>query len=124
MLPAQKLTLETLLADSVKQVAQALKGDADAAFVTPAITLERPKAAAHGDVACNVAMQLAKPLASNPRQLAEKIVAALTANPAAQDLVEAAEIAGPGFINLRLTAAAKQAVITAVLGEGRAFGQS
>ncbi|CAN0623841.1 Arginine--tRNA ligase [Burkholderia multivorans] len=124
MLPAHKLTLETLLADCVKQVAQALKGDADVAFVAPAITLERPKVAAHGDVACNVAMQLAKPLGSNPRQLAEKIVAAISAHPAAQGLVDAAEIAGPGFINLRLTAAAKQAVIGAVLAQGRAFGAS
>ncbi|WP_179401100.1 arginine--tRNA ligase [Burkholderia guangdongensis] len=124
MLPAHKLTLETLLADSVEQVAHALKGDADAAFVVPAITLERPKVAAHGDVACNVAMQLAKPLGTNPRQLAEKIVAALIAQPGAQGLVDAAEIAGPGFINLRLAAAAKQAVIGAVLEQGRAFGQS
>ncbi|PAJ87053.1 arginine--tRNA ligase [Burkholderia ubonensis] len=123
MLPAQKQTLEALLADSVKQVAHALKG-ADAAFVAPAITLERPKVAAHGDVACNVAMQLAKPLGANPRQLAEQIVAALTAQPGAQGLVEAADIAGPGFINLRLTAAAKQAVIAAVLAEGRGFGLS
>ncbi|KVO84821.1 arginine--tRNA ligase [Burkholderia ubonensis] len=123
MLPAQKQTLEALLADSVKQVAHALKG-ADAAFAAPAITLERPKVAAHGDVACNVAMQLAKPLGANPRQLAEQIVAALTAQPGAQGLVEAAEIAGPGFINLRLTAAAKQAVIAAVLAEGRGFGLS
>ncbi|KVD19594.1 arginine--tRNA ligase [Burkholderia ubonensis] len=123
MLPAQKQTLEALLADSVTQVAHALKG-ADAAFVAPAITLERPKVAAHGDVACNVAMQLAKPLGANPRQLAEQIVAALTAQPGAQGLVEAAEIAGPGFINLRLTAAAKQAVIAAVLAEGRGFGLS
>lgn len=124
MLPAQKHILETLLADSVKQVVQALKGEADAAFVAPAIALERPKAAAHGDVACNVAMQLAKPLGTNPRQLAEKIVAAITAQPAAAGLVEAAEIAGPGFINLRLSAAAKQAVIGAVFAERDAFGRS
>ncbi|MBR8300695.1 arginine--tRNA ligase [Burkholderia dolosa] len=123
MLPAHKQTLEALLADSVKQVAHALKG-ADAAFVAPTITLERPKVAAHGDVACNVAMQLAKPLGTNPRQLAERIVAAILAQPAAQGLVDAAEIAGPGFINLRLTAAAKQAVIGAVFAQGSAFGTS
>ncbi|CAG9227855.1 arginine--tRNA ligase [Burkholderia vietnamiensis] len=123
MLPAHKQTLEALLADSVAQVAHALKG-ADAEFVIPAITLERPKVAAHGDVACNVAMQLAKPLGTNPRQLAERIVAALVAQPAAQGLVDAAEIAGPGFINLRVSAAAKQAVIVAVFEQGRAFGTS
>lgn len=124
MLPAQKHTLETLLENSVKQVVQASKGDADAAFVLPAIALERPKVAAHGDVACNVALQLAKPLGANPRQLAEQIVAALTAQPEAAGLVDAAEIAGPGFINLRLTPASKQAVIGAVLAQGRAFGAS
>ncbi|KGC38284.1 arginine--tRNA ligase [Burkholderia pseudomallei] len=108
----------------MKQVVQASKGDADAAFVLPAIALERPKVAAHGDVACNVALQLAKPLGANPRQLAEQIVAALTAQPEAAGLVDAAEIAGPGFINLRLTPASKQAVIGAVLAQGRAFGAS
>ncbi|MGV2292765.1 arginine--tRNA ligase [Trinickia sp. YCB016] len=124
MLPAQKHTLETLLADSVKQAATQVQGSTEAAFAAPSITLERPKAAAHGDVACNVAMQLAKPLKANPRQLAQQIVDALLAQPGAQGLIEAAEIAGPGFINLRLTPAAKQAVIGAVFAEGRAFGRS
>ena len=124
MLPAQKHTLETLLADSVKQVVQNAQGATQAAFAAPAITLERPKVAAHGDIACNVAMQLAKPLATNPRQLAQQIVDALIAQPGARGLVESAEIAGPGFINLRLAASAKQAVIGAVLGEKHAFGRS
>ena len=61
MLPAHKQTLESLLADTVKQVAEATQGGAEA-FAPPTITLERPKVAAHGDIACNVAMQLAKPL--------------------------------------------------------------
>ncbi|WP_207004380.1 arginine--tRNA ligase [Trinickia mobilis] len=124
MLPAQKHTLETLLADSVKQAATQVQGSTEAAFVAPSITLERPKAAAHGDVACNVAMQLAKPLKANPRQLAQQIVDALLAQPGAKGLIEAAEIAGPGFINLRLTPAAKQAAVGAVFAEGRAFGRS
>ncbi|MFM0508306.1 arginine--tRNA ligase [Paraburkholderia sp. RL17-373-BIF-A] len=124
MLPAHKHTLETLLTDTVKQVATASQGAAEAAFVSPTITLERPKVAAHGDVACNVAMQLAKPLRANPRQLAQQIVDALLAQPQAQGLVEAAEVAGPGFINLRLASAAKQAVIAAVFAEKEAFGRS
>ncbi|PCE25863.1 arginine--tRNA ligase [Paraburkholderia acidicola] len=124
MLPAQKLTLETLLADIVEQVAQATQGQADAAFVAPAITLERPKVAAHGDVACNVAMQLAKPLRANPRQLAQQIVDAVLAHPQAKGLVDGAEVAGPGFINLRLAAAAKQAVVGAVFTERDTFGHS
>ena len=124
MLPAHKHTLESLLADTVKQVAEATQGATEAAFVTPTITLERPKVAAHGDVACNVAMQLAKPLRANPRQLAQQIVDAVLAHPQAQDLVQSAEVAGPGFINLRLSPAAKQAVIGTVFAEKEAFGRS
>ncbi|WP_017772546.1 arginine--tRNA ligase [Paraburkholderia kururiensis] len=124
MLPAQKQTLETLFADAVKKVADATQSAADAAFVAPAIALERPKVAAHGDVACNVAMQLAKPLRANPRQLAQQIVDAIVASAAAKGLVEHAEVAGPGFINLRLTADAKRAVIGAVFTERDAYGRA
>ncbi|MFJ1300193.1 arginine--tRNA ligase [Pseudomonadota bacterium AL_CKDN230030165-1A_HGKHYDSX7] len=91
---------------------------------TPTIQLERPKVAAHGDVATNVAMQLAKPAKRNPRELAQAIVDALAADPAARALVESAEIAGPGFINLRITPAARQAVILAVDTQGAEFGRA
>ncbi|POR56331.1 arginyl-tRNA synthetase [Paraburkholderia eburnea] len=124
MLPAQKHTLETLLADAVAQVAKATDGATEAAFVMPAIALERPKVAAHGDVACNVAMQLAKPLRANPRALAQQIVDTVKALPAAAGLIADAEVAGPGFINLRLSAQAKRNVLNAVFAEGAAFGQS
>ncbi|TFL09375.1 arginine--tRNA ligase [Pusillimonas caeni] len=89
---------------------------------SPAILLERPKVASHGDVATNIAMQLAKAARRNPRELAEQIVQALTAQPGAADLVASAEVAGPGFINLRLTAAAHQAVLDAIQKEGGRFG--
>jgi len=124
MLPAHKEILETLLSDAVKHVAQATQGATEAAFIAPAIVLERPKVATHGDVASNVAMQLAKPLRANPRQLAQQIVDAVLAHPAAKGLVESAEVAGPGFINLRLAAKAKQDVIPAVLDEGASYGRS
>ncbi|APR34409.1 arginine--tRNA ligase [Paraburkholderia sp. SOS3] len=124
MLPAHKHILETLLADTVKQIATANEGAAEAAFVTPTITLERPKVAAHGDIACNVAMQLAKPLRANPRQLAQQIVDAVLAHPQATGLVDSAEVAGPGFINLRIAAAAKQAVVREVFAQNEAFGRS
>jgi arginyl-tRNA synthetase len=88
------------------------------------VLLERPKVAAHGDVATNVAMQLAKPARRNPRELAQAIVDALMAQPGAAALVESAEIAGPGFINLRVTAAARQAVIAAVAEQGADFGRA
>jgi arginyl-tRNA synthetase len=89
---------------------------------TPPVVLERPKVPAHGDLASNIALQIAKPLKKNPREIAQGIADALKANPAAQDLIDAVEIAGPGFINLRLTPAAKQAVVTAVLTQRDAFG--
>jgi arginyl-tRNA synthetase len=83
---------------------------------------ESPKQAAHGDLAVTAAMQLAKPLKKNPRELAQQLVEALGRQPAAQRHLAGMEIAGPGFINLRLAAAAKQAVVAEVLGAGSAFG--
>ncbi len=104
-------------------VAQSLP-DAQADTARANVLLERPKVAAHGDVATNVAMQLAKPARRNPRELAQAIVDALMALPEAAALVESAEIAGPGFINLRVTAAARQAVIAAVAEQGATFGRA
>jgi arginyl-tRNA synthetase len=88
----------------------------------PVAVFESPKQAAHGDLAITAAMALAKPLRQNPRAVAQALVAALEAQPAVQAWVEALEIAGPGFINLRLKAAAKQAVVAEVLRAGAAFG--
>jgi arginyl-tRNA synthetase len=84
---------------------------------------ESPKQAAHGDLACTLAMSLAKGLNKNPRELASTLVDALRRQPAVQRWVDAIEIAGPGFINLRLTSAAKQAVVAEVLAAGDAFGR-
>jgi len=84
---------------------------------------ESPKVAAHGDFACTAAMQLAKPLKANPRQLGEQLRDALLATPAFGQWVDAIDIAGPGFINIRLKPAAKQQVVREVLGAGTAFGQ-
>jgi arginyl-tRNA synthetase len=131
MLPAHKQIIEAILADAVAGVlsaAHAAAGPADGAPLpaapTPVIALERPKIAAHGDVASNLAMQLAKPLRANPRQLAQQLVDAVLADARATGLIAAAEIAGPGFINLRLSLAAKQAVLRAVFEQREAFGQS
>ena len=83
---------------------------------------ESPKVAAHGDLATTAAMQLAKPLKRNPRQLAEELCAALLADAAYVRWVDAVEIAGPGFINIRLKPAAKQEIVREVLGQGLQFG--
>ncbi|MFZ3118523.1 MAG: arginine--tRNA ligase [Variovorax sp.] len=83
---------------------------------------ESPKVAAHGDFASTAAMQLAKPLGRKPRELAEQLSAALFATPAFAQWVEAIEIAGPGFLNIRLKTAAKQQIVREVLAAGDAFG--
>ncbi|WP_322469939.1 arginine--tRNA ligase [Hydrogenophaga sp. SNF1] len=84
---------------------------------------ESPKVAAHGDFAVTAAMQLAKPLKLNPRAVGEQLRAALLAQPAVQRWVEAIEIAGPGFINIRLKPEAKQQVVREVLSAGEGFGR-
>ena len=84
-----------------------------------AIILERPKQASHGDFASNLAMQLARELRTNPRQIAERLVHELPASPA----VAKVEIAGAGFINFTLTPAARTAVVRAVLAAGHGFGR-
>ncbi|HOF52690.1 MAG TPA: arginine--tRNA ligase [Rhodoferax sp.] len=83
---------------------------------------ESPKVAAHGDLATTAAMQLAKPLKQNPRQLAENLRTAMLAQPAFAAWVDAVEIAGPGFINIRLKPSAKQQIVREVLGQRERFG--
>ena len=83
---------------------------------------ESPKQAAHGDLAITAAMALARSAKRNPREIAELLVAALQRQPAVQRWVQALEIAGPGFINLRLAPAAKQAVVAEVLTAAERFG--
>ena len=83
---------------------------------------ESPKQAALGDLASTAAMQLAKPLKLNPRQLAENLRAELLLMPAYGRWVDAIDIAGPGFINIRLKPAAKQQIVREVLSQAQRFG--
>jgi arginyl-tRNA synthetase len=83
------------------------------------IVLERPKSAEHGDYASNVAMQLAKPLKRNPRDIALAIARALPGS----EWLDRAEVAGAGFINLYLKASAKQQVVGQVLQAGSRYGR-
>ena len=108
-----KQALLAALADSLQAIAPG--SNAVAGF-------ESPKQAAHGDFACTAAMQLAKPLKANPRELATRLIASLQAQPAFQAWVQSMEIAGPGFINIRLKPEAKQAVVAEVLAAGATFG--
>ncbi len=83
---------------------------------------ESPKVAAHGDLATTAAMQLAKPLKLNPRQLAENLRAELLVRAPFERWVEAIDIAGPGFINIKLKPEAKQQTVREVLSQGQQFG--
>lgn len=85
---------------------------------------ESPKVAAHGDFACTAAMQMAKPLKLNPRQLAEGLRADLLAQPAYAQWVSDIDIAGPGFINIRLKPEAKQQIVREVLAAAERFGMA
>ncbi len=84
------------------------------------VTVEPPRDASHGDLATNAAMVLAKPAGMNPRALAEALVAALGTKPG----IAAAEVAGPGFINLKLADNVWHAQINAMLGAGSDYGRS
>src|SRR5574337_255642 len=109
-------------ADPTSQLAEllrtALKRVAPDQADTP-ITLDRPKQAAHGDFASNLALQLAKPLKRSPRELAQLLLAELPAS----ELVVKAEVAGAGFINFTLKAGSKTAVVGQVLARGADFGR-
>jgi arginyl-tRNA synthetase len=115
-----KQELRQALQEALSQLAAALPGDAGVA--APVAAFESPKQASHGDLAITAAMPLARPLKKNPRELAQRLVDLLNAQPAVQRWVSALEIAGPGFINLRLAPAAKQAVVSEVLAAGPGFG--
>ena len=105
-----KSHLSELFAQALREVAP------DHAGAT--VLIERPKQTAHGDYACNLAMQLAKPLRKSPRDIAQALIAALPQS----DVIEKLEIAGAGFINVFITTAAKQNVVRGVLQAGESYG--
>ncbi len=110
------LVKQQLLAD----LGQALSALAPGHSHSP--ELATPKVASHGDWAITAALQWAKPLGQPPRQVAERLRADLLARPAFVQWVDSLEIAGPGFINLRLKPAAQQNIVREVLQAGAQFG--
>jgi len=98
---------------------QALRTVAPELADSLAIVMDRPKQAQHGDYACNLAMQLAKPLRRSPRDIAQALIAALPASA----VIDKVEIAGAGFINVFITTAAKQGVVRGVLQLGDEYGR-
>ena len=114
--------MKAQLRELVLQAIKSLQNDTvlPADLVLPGFVIERARNREHGDFACNIAMLLAKPARAKPRELAEKLVAALPANA----LVEKVEIAGPGFINFYLAASAYHAEVRQILDVGDAYGRS
>ncbi len=94
--------------------------DLDASVVPETVTVERPRNPEHGDYATNVALQVAKKAGTNPRELASWLADALGADAA----IETAEVAGPGFLNLRLASAAQGQLVGEILAAGSSFGNS
>ena len=100
--------------------AMTAEGQLPAGLDYSAVAVEPPRDAAHGDMATNAAMVLAKPAKQAPRAIAEALAARLAGDPR----IAAAEVAGPGFLNLRLNPSIWQGLIRDVLTEGRAYGRS
>jgi len=119
MLSFQKTQLTQCITNALNALAQE-RGLAAGEFPIP--NLERPKVADHGDIACNIALQIAKTWKSNPRDLAQAILNHLNQIPEYAQLIDRAEIAGPGFINFRLSQVAKTKVLGLILHEGARFG--
>ncbi|MGC1550891.1 MAG: arginine--tRNA ligase, partial [Rhodanobacter sp.] len=110
------------LRDLLLQAIRTLQNDQSlpAELEVPNFVIERARSREHGDFASNASMLLAKPARAKPRELAEKLVAALPAN----TLVAKVEIAGPGFINFFLAAGAYHAEVRQIMAEGNAYGRS
>ena len=100
--------------------AMTAEGQVPAGLDYTAVAVEPPRDAAHGDMATNAAMVLAKPAGLSPRSIAEALAPRLAADPR----VSAAEVAGPGFLNLRLNPSVWQGLIRSVLYQGTAYGRS
>lgn len=110
------------LAELLKNTAVAVLAEhgLDAAALPPAVTVERPRNPEHGDYASNVALQVGKKVGANPRELAGWLADALSRT----DGIASAEVAGPGFLNLRLEASAQAVVVDNVIDAGDGFGHS
>jgi arginyl-tRNA synthetase len=108
------------LADLVRSVATDVltSRDLDASALPPAVTIERPRNPEHGDYATNLALQVAKKLGVPPRDLANWLAEGLTG----QDGIAGAEVAGPGFLNLRIAADAQGDIVRQVLTQGETYG--
>lgn len=110
------------LSSLIKETARAVfaERDLDTSIIPEQVTVERPRNPEHGDYATNLALQVAKRVGRNPREVATWLAEALGRSEA----IEVAEIAGPGFLNIRLAAAAQGEIVAKILEAGESFGNS
>ncbi|MEO3761352.1 arginine--tRNA ligase [Mycobacterium sp. B14F4] len=110
------------LADLLKTTAAAVLAEhgLDASALPATVTVERPRNPDHGDYATNLALQVGKKVGANPRELAGWLAAALVDKVG----IAAADVAGPGFVNLRIEASAQNVIVTDVLTAGPDYGHS
>ncbi len=109
-------SLEKIISVSIETVVKNNNIELEA---TPAASLERPRDESNGDWASTVAMRFAKQAKMNPRELASQIVDNIPEN----DMIASLEIAGPGFINIRLTDSTLQSVVSSIRNEGANYGR-
>ena len=123
MLIAIKSTLILALTENLALAVQTLQPEAQLpeGFV---LSLEQPKQASHGDLACNAALQIAKPLGKSPRDIAQAFLTAIAADPRCQQLLAKSDIAGPGFINFTLSDKVRQSVVSEIFTQGAAYGRN
>ena len=125
MLAAQKSQLAKALLTALKQVAAALSRPLPEFDFSQALaTLEKPKQPEHGDIATNLALRLAKPLGLPPPKLGQEIAARLKSSELLLGLVQDVEVAGPGFINIRLLAQARAEVLLLIANSPAGFGSA
>ena len=110
--------IRTLVISALDQMVQS--GDLPSGLDTANVAVEPPRDPLHGDMATNAAMVLSKPAGLKPREIADKLALVLAADPR----ITTAEVAGPGFLNMRLAASVWQGVVGTALANGADFGRS
>ena len=122
MLVSQRIDLAHLITDALKRIAGEQNRAAELHPSMVLATLDKPRQAEHGDIATHVALRLAKPLGMPPTRIGQELAAILRSEPGAAQMLEAIDVAGPGFVNFRLTPEARAKVLVVLASAPSAFG--
>ena len=122
MLKSQREQLAAALLDSLHRLAMSLGRPLEFDRATVEESLDKPRQAEHGDIASNIALRLAKPLAMPPAKIGQTLADSLRDDQRLQAVCEEISVAGPGFINLRLRPAARALVLAEIARNPQSFG--